>query len=94
MSPLYIEGEQLAESETERDLGVIFSTNLKWKDQVLTSTNKADQRLGRIKNSFAYFECELLKSLYVIFIRPFIEFEKKNSKRKKYQEKCISKFYI
>ncbi len=28
-SPLYIEGEQLAESETERDLGVIFSTNLK-----------------------------------------------------------------
>ena len=73
-SPLYFESEQLAESETERDLGVIFSTNLKWKDQVLTSTNKSNQMLGRIKKSFVYFDCELLKSLYVTSIRPFLEF--------------------
>ncbi len=31
-------------SETERDLGVIFSTNLKWKDQVFL---KANQMLGQ-----------------------------------------------
>ena len=33
------------------DLGVIFTTNLKWKNQVITATNKANQMLGRIKKS-------------------------------------------
>ena len=33
-SSLCINGVQLVESESERDLGIIFNTNLKWKDQV------------------------------------------------------------
>ena len=37
---LYIDGEQLAESENERGLGVIFTTKLKWKNQVITATKK------------------------------------------------------
>ena len=73
-SPLYIDGHQLAESELEKDLGVMFSTNLKWKNQVITATNKANQMLGRIKKSFALFDCKLLRSLYLTFIRPFLEF--------------------
>ena len=53
---------------------MIFSANLKWKYQVIfTSTNKADQMLGRIKNSFAHFYCELHKSLDVgVFLYIFI----------------------
>jgi hypothetical protein len=48
----YIDGIQLAESDMERDLGVTFSTNLKWKNQVITAANSANQMLGnKIKDS-------------------------------------------
>ena len=53
-------GIQLTESETERDLGVLFSTNLKWKNQVIIICNKENQIVGRIKKSFARFDCKLL----------------------------------
>ena len=72
--PYFIDGKQLAESETERDLGVIFNTSLKWKNQITTASNKANQMLGRIKKSFASFDRKLLRSLYLTFVRPFLEF--------------------
>lgn len=72
--PYFINGKLLATSETERDLGVIFNTNLKWKNQVIEATNKANQMLGRIRKSFARFDCKLLRSLYLTFVRPLLEF--------------------
>jgi hypothetical protein len=53
--PHYINGKQLFEFDLERDLGIMFSTSLKWKNQVITNTatNRANQMLGRIKKSFA-----------------------------------------
>ena len=71
---LYINGKQLVESDLERDLGIMFSTSLKWKNQVITATNRANQMLGRIKKSFALFDCKLMRSLYLAFIRPYLEF--------------------
>jgi hypothetical protein len=53
-------GKQLDESDLERDLGILFSTSLKWKKQVITATNRANQMLGRIKKSFALFDCKLV----------------------------------
>ena len=55
--PLYINGVQLIQSESERGLGVIFNTNLKWKDQITAAIGKANQMLGRVKKSFAKFDC-------------------------------------
>ena len=72
--PYYINGKQLTVSETERDLGIIFNSNLKWKNQVIAATNKANQMLGRIKKSFARFDRKLFRSLYLTFIRPLLEF--------------------
>jgi ribonucleases P/MRP protein subunit RPP40 len=71
--PLYINGKQLVESDLERDLGIMFSTSLKWKNQVITATNRANQMLDRIKKSFALFDCKLMRSLYLTFIRPYLE---------------------
>ena len=48
---------QLSTSEKERDLGVVFNTNLKWKNQVIEATNKANPMLGCIRKSFASFDC-------------------------------------
>jgi hypothetical protein len=44
--PLYINGKLLVEYDLERDLGIMFSTSLKWKNQVITATNRANQMLG------------------------------------------------
>ena len=52
----FIDGIQLHDSDTERDLGVISSTDLKFKNQVLTATNKANRMQDRIKKSFAKFD--------------------------------------
>jgi ribonucleases P/MRP protein subunit RPP40 len=43
----------------------MFSTSLKWKNQVITATNRANKMLGRIKKSFALFDCKLMRSLYL-----------------------------
>ena len=68
----------MAESDLEKDLGIMFSTSLKWNKSseflVITATNKANQMLGRVKKSFALFDCKLMRSLYLTFIRPYLEF--------------------
>ena len=60
--------------KSERDLGIILSTDLKWKDQVKNASGKANQMLGRIKNSFSYFDVDMAKQLYTTFVRPQLEF--------------------
>jgi len=64
----------LSESSCERDLGVIFSSDLKWKQQVLSCSAKASSMLGRIKRSFVNFNVKLVKTLYTVYVRPLIEF--------------------
>jgi len=70
-SPLFIDDHQLITTESERDLGVIFLNNLKWKNQVI---GKANQMLNMITKCFVHLDTKLLRSLYVTFIRPLIEF--------------------
>ncbi|XP_065674132.1 uncharacterized protein LOC136091076 [Hydra vulgaris] len=65
---------QLTESDTERDFGVLFNTNLKWKNLVTNASNIANQVLGCIKKSFVYFNYKLLCFLCNSFIRPSLEF--------------------
>ena len=72
--PLFINGQELNKSNSERDLGVIFSNNLKWKDQTLTCVGKANQMLGMIRKCFTRLDTRLLKTLYVTFVRPLLEF--------------------
>ena len=72
--PLFINGQELNKSNSERDLGVIFSNNLKWKDQTLTCVGKANQMLGMIRKGFTRLDTRLLKTLYVTFVRPLLEF--------------------
>ena len=73
-SPLFIDGQQLNTTESERDLGVIFSNNLKWRNQIITCVGKANQILGMIRKCFVHMDVKLLRSLYVTFVRPLLEF--------------------
>jgi hypothetical protein len=67
-------GLELKETVCERDLGVIFSTDLKWKNHVTVCESKANQMLGMVKRTFASMDLRLLRTLYVTFVRPLIEF--------------------
>ena len=59
--PLYINGQELKSTESDRVLGVIFSNNLKWKNQVISCVDKANQTMGEIGRSFLHLDCKLLR---------------------------------
>ena len=59
---------------SERDLGVIFSSDLKWKNHITERESKANAMLGMIKKTFASLNCKLLKTLYTTYVRPLVEF--------------------
>ena len=69
-SPLYINEKKLNITESESDLGVIFSSNLKWKNHVIKCVGKANQMLGQIRKCFICLDIRLLRILYVSFVRP------------------------
>ena len=65
---------ELGTTSCERDLGVIFSSNLKWKQHVTSCVSKANSMLGMIKSSFVNFDLRLVRILYTVYVRPLIEF--------------------
>jgi hypothetical protein len=58
----------------ERDLGVILSSDLKWKPHIDKITNKANSVLKMLKNTFTCREKELWKKLYTSLVRPHLEY--------------------
>jgi ribonuclease P/MRP protein subunit RPP40 len=47
---------------------------VKWVTQVEKATKSAKSIKAHIKNSFRYFDAELVRLLYVSLIRPHLEF--------------------
>ena len=56
---------KIEKTESERDLGMIITNNLKWSVQVDKAAKTANSVLAQIKNSFTYFEAETVRLLYV-----------------------------
>ena len=71
---LHFSLQQLIITESERDLGVIFSNNLKWRTQVITCVKKVNHMMGMIKKCYIRLDLKLMRSLYLTFIRPLLEF--------------------
>ena len=67
-------GHKLIESKQERDLGVIFSSELKNSAHIATATRKANHALGLIKRSFKTREKNTIKKLYTSLVRPHLEY--------------------
>ena len=71
------QGEQrhgIEKSLVERDLGLMLSTDLKWVTQVEKATRVAKTIIAQIKNSFRYFDADLVRLLYVSLVRSHLEF--------------------
>ena len=58
----------------EKDVGVLISSDLKWKDQVNACVNKANAILGKFSKFFTYKGKKVMKSLYCTFVRPILDF--------------------
>ena len=67
-------GEELSNTCKEKELGVVFSSDLKCKNHVFTCESKANSMLGMIRKTFSSLDSKLLRTLYISFVRPLIEF--------------------
>ena len=54
----------LQQTTVERDLGVIISNDLNWEQHVTSATNKANTKLGMIKNAYIYLDGNTFNLLY------------------------------
>ena len=52
----------------------MVSSDLKWATQVEKASEAAKAIVAQIRNSFSYFDAELVRLLYVSLIRPHLEF--------------------
>jgi ribonuclease P/MRP protein subunit RPP40 len=64
----------LVETTLERDLGVMISADLKWRNHVMYCADKPNKVLGMLLRTFEYRDLDLIKSLYTTFVRPHLEF--------------------
>ena len=67
-------GTVLEKSTMEKDLGVMFSGDLRWDEQISKSINKANSALAQIKNSFTNLDVNIIKPLYKSLVRPHLEY--------------------
>ena len=65
---------KILSSIVERDLGIMISSDMKWKTQTTNACNKALSSLGRIRNAFKYFDSNIVPIIYPTFIMPHLEF--------------------
>ena len=66
--------QKLEYCDTERDLGVIMSTDLKVESQCNEACLKANRMLGLIKRTFVVKTPEVMLNLYKTLVRPHLEY--------------------
>ena len=67
-------GQWLDSCETEKDLGVWFSSDLKQAKQCVEARNKANRILGFINRNVNYKSKEVIMKLYKSYVRPHLEY--------------------
>ena len=58
----------------EKDLGVIFDSELKFEEHISAKVQKANAIAGLIRRSFTYLDGQLFKKLFSSFVRPHLEY--------------------
>ncbi|RNA16271.1 RNA-directed DNA polymerase from mobile element jockey-like [Brachionus plicatilis] len=64
----------LEEIKTEKDLGVYFSSDLKWRTHCQHSAAKANSILGQLRQAFHAWNPQSYNYLYTAFVRPHLEY--------------------
>ena len=69
----YLEGNLVRKTQSARDLGVIITSDLKWKAQVNAIVRKAFHACHKILYCFTTNDKDTLLHAYKVFIRPILE---------------------
>ena len=64
----------LAQTTSEKDVGVTFTNGLKFETHVNNIVSKANQIIGLIKRSFTFMDKNMFIKLYKCMVRPHIEY--------------------
>ena len=59
---------------SERDLGVIVDSKLKFREYINNKVNLANRNLGIIFRTFSYIDKEMFLKLFKSFVRPHLEY--------------------
>ena len=69
-----LNGQTLTKVETEKDLGIIISHDLKIKENVAYHVKKANKMLGLIRRTFSFLNKDSFLALYKAYVRPQLEY--------------------
>ena len=58
----------------QKDLGVILDAKLKFDEHISVKVKKANIIAGLIRSAFSYLDDPLFKKLFIIFVRPHLEY--------------------
>ena len=61
-------------NESERDIGIIVSSNFNWNEQINSASSKANMVLGMLKRTFVRRDTDLWKKLYKSMVRTQLEY--------------------
>jgi hypothetical protein len=64
----------LARTDSEKDLGIILTNNLKFDAQANAAAAKASKTLGQIKRTFRYWTKGSFRTIFTAFVRPHLEY--------------------
>ena len=65
---------KIAKVDSEKDLGVIFDSNMKFGEHINIKVTKVNQILGLILRTFTYMDKEMFLYLFKSLIRPHLEY--------------------
>ena len=69
-----ISSKELEHVFNEKDLGVVFDTELTFDEHITSKVNKANAIMGLIRRTFTFLDAGFFKKLYVAFVRPHLEY--------------------
>ena len=67
-------GSELAETDQERDLGVVVDNSMKMSRQCVTAIKKANAMLGIIRKGIENKSASIIMPLYKSLVRPHLEY--------------------
>ena len=70
----FMRGTELKQVATERDLGVLIDSELKFREQAVSAVSKATQILVVIRRSFQLIDQTTLPLLFKTLVRPHLEY--------------------
>lgn len=69
---LYMNHIPITEVETNKHLGILFSSDGYWKNHIVTILSKANNRLALLRKLKYKLGRRSLEKRYITFIRPFV----------------------